>query len=90
MHSSCQHELTFPHFIKIVVKVKASGPPHALKLRLEVSKGMLPVKYFCPITVVGSKQGHAPVKYFCLITVVGSKQGHAPFEILLSYNCGWE
>ena len=27
--------------------MKASGPPHVLKLRLVVSKGMLPVKYFC-------------------------------------------
>ena len=35
------------HFLQIVVEVKASGPPHILKLWLEVKKGMLPVKYFC-------------------------------------------
>ena len=34
-----------PHFLNIVVEVKASGPPHVLKLWLGVSKGMLPVKY---------------------------------------------
>ena len=33
-----------PHFIKIVVEVKASGPSHVLKLWLGVSKGMLPVE----------------------------------------------
>ena len=31
---------------KIVVDVKASGPPHVLKLLFGVSNGMLPVKYF--------------------------------------------
>ena len=30
-----------------MVEVKASGPPHVLKLWLGVSKGMLPVKCFC-------------------------------------------
>ena len=41
-------ELVFPpHFLKIVVELKASGPPHVLELWLGVSKGMLPVKYFC-------------------------------------------
>ena len=35
-----------PHFLKIVVEVKASGPPHVLALWLGVSKGMLPVRYF--------------------------------------------
>ena len=33
-------------FLKIVVEVKASGPPIVLKLWLGVGKGMLPVKYF--------------------------------------------
>ena len=42
-------ELVFsPHFLKTIVgEVKDSGQPHALKLLLEVSKGVLPVKYFC-------------------------------------------
>ena len=35
-----------PHFVKIVVEVKASGPPHVLRLWLGVSKGMLAVEYF--------------------------------------------
>ena len=35
-----------PHFLKIVVEVKASGPPHDIKQWLGVSKGMLPVEYF--------------------------------------------
>ena len=40
-------ELVFPpHFLKIVVKVKTSELPHALRLLLAVNKGMLPVKYF--------------------------------------------
>ena len=39
-----------PHFLNIVVEVKASGPPHVLELSLGVSKGMLPVKYFCSIS----------------------------------------
>ena len=29
-----------------VVEVKASGPPHVLKVWLEASNGMLPVEYF--------------------------------------------
>ena len=28
--------------------MKASGPPHGLKLLLGVRKGMFPVKYFAP------------------------------------------
>ena len=41
-------ELVFPPcFIKIVVEVKTSGPPHVLRLWLGVSKVMLPVQYFC-------------------------------------------
>ena len=36
-----------PHFLALVVEVKASGAPHVLKLLLGVSKGMLPVRYFC-------------------------------------------
>ena len=35
------------HFIKIVVEVKASGPPHVIKLWLGETKGMLPVKCYC-------------------------------------------
>ena len=34
-----------PHFLQIVVEVKASGPSHVLKLWMEVSKGMLSVQY---------------------------------------------
>ena len=49
-----------PTSLKIVIEVKASGPPHVLQLSLGVSKGMLRVEYFCPTTVVGGKQGHAP------------------------------
>ena len=37
-----------PHFIQIVVEVKASGSPHVLKLWLVVRKGMLPVKQILP------------------------------------------
>ena len=34
-------------FLKIVVEVKVSGPPHVLELWLGVRKGMLPVvKYY--------------------------------------------
>ena len=36
-----------PHFLRIAVEVKASGPLHVLKLWLGVSKCMLPVNYFC-------------------------------------------
>ena len=32
---------------KIVVEVKASGPPHVLKLWFGLSKGILSVKYIC-------------------------------------------
>ena len=49
-----------PHFLRIVVEVKASGPPCVLELWFGISKGMLPVRYFCLRTVVGSKQGYAP------------------------------
>ena len=35
-----------PHFLRIVVEVKASGPPHVLTLWLGVRKGMLLVAYF--------------------------------------------
>ena len=46
MWRSCHPELIFPpHVLKIVVVVKASGPPHVLKLWLGVSKGILPVRY---------------------------------------------
>ena len=48
MQHSCLPEFVFiPHFLKIVVEVKASGPPHVLKLWLGVIKGMLPVGYLC-------------------------------------------
>ena len=36
-----------PHFLLIVVEVKAFGPPHVSNMWLGVSKCMLPVKYFC-------------------------------------------
>ena len=35
-----------PYFLKIVVEVKTSGPPHVLDLWLWACNGMLPVKYF--------------------------------------------
>ena len=35
-----------PHFVKIVAEFKTSWLPHALRLRLGVSNGALPVKYF--------------------------------------------
>ena len=39
---SCLAELVFPpHFFEIVADVKASGPPHVIKLLLGVSKDML-------------------------------------------------
>ena len=48
MWRSCPAGLVFPpHFLKIVVEVKSSGPPHILKLWLVKSKGMHPVIYFC-------------------------------------------
>ena len=34
-----------PHLLKIVLEMKALGPPHVLELWLAVSKGMLPVEY---------------------------------------------
>ena len=37
-----------PHFLKMVVVVKALGPPHVLKLWLESSKGKLPVNTLAP------------------------------------------
>ena len=47
MQYSYLHELDFtPHSAKIVVQVKASGPPYVVELWLGVSKDMLPVKYF--------------------------------------------
>ena len=40
-------DLVFPpHFKKIVVEVKVSGPSHVLELCLGLSKGMLPLRYF--------------------------------------------
>ena len=52
-------ELVFPqHFIKNVVKVKAAGQ-HALKLWLEVSKGILHVKY------IRSKE----ISFLCLLNL---------------------
>ena len=43
-----QSRASFPtHFLKIVVEVKASGPPHVLKLWLGVNMGMLSVGYIC-------------------------------------------
>ena len=45
----CPTVLVFPpHFIKIMVEVKASGPPHLLKLWLGISKGMLSANSFTP------------------------------------------
>ena len=45
-------DLVFPsRLLKIVVGVRAPGPSHALKLWLGVSKGMLPVEYFCTLCV---------------------------------------
>ena len=35
-----------PHVIETVIEVKASTLPHVLIVWLEVSKGILPVKYF--------------------------------------------
>ena len=35
-----------PHYLKIAVEMKASGPPHVLKMWLVVSKGILSVEYF--------------------------------------------
>ena len=47
MWRSCDAELVFPpHFLKIVVEVKALGPPHVLRMWLGVCTGMLPMKYF--------------------------------------------
>ena len=47
MYSSCLPETGLTqYFIKIVVEEKASGSLHVLKLWLEVSKGMLNVKYY--------------------------------------------
>ena len=36
-----------PHFLSILLEVKASGPPHVLKLWLGVCNGMRPVNYVC-------------------------------------------
>ena len=45
---SCPPELVLPpHFINIVLKAKASRPPHVLKLWMDVGKCMLTEKYFC-------------------------------------------
>ena len=38
---------SYSAYPKNVVEVKAWGPPHVLKLRLEANRGMLLVKYFC-------------------------------------------
>ena len=47
MHSSSPPKQVFlPHFLKIVLEVKASGTPHFLILWLGVSEGMLHAKYF--------------------------------------------
>ena len=46
MWPSCPPKLDLaPHFLKIVVDVKALGPPHVLRLSLWVSKGILPIKH---------------------------------------------
>ena len=72
MQPSCHPKLVFTsHFLKIVVEVKASGPPHVLDLWLGASKGMLPVKVKAsgPPHVLdlwlGASKGMLPVKYFC-------------------------
>ena len=45
MYNSCPPELVFPpHFLKIFIEVKVSGPQHVLRL-VGVSRGMLPVKW---------------------------------------------
>ena len=36
------------HFLKFVVEVKASEPPHVTRLCLLENRGMFPVKYFAP------------------------------------------
>ena len=43
---SAPEQVIPPHFLRIAFELKASGPPHVLKLWLGVSKDMLPVKYF--------------------------------------------
>ena len=37
----------FTTFLRMLVEVNALGRPHVLELWLRVSKGMLPVRYFC-------------------------------------------
>ena len=45
---SCPAELVFsPYFTNVMVKVKALGPPHVIKLWLGVNEDMLPIKYAC-------------------------------------------
>ena len=55
-----------PHFLNTVVEVEALGPPHVLKLWLWLSKGILPVKYFCSNNVclvsVEFNEDHKTVK----------------------------
>ena len=73
MQRSCLPELVFtPHFLEIVVEVKALGLPHVLELWLGVSKGMLPVT---------CDRGEGLGTATCFMTVVGGRQGHAPCEI---------
>ena len=35
-----------PAILRIVVEVRATGPPHVVRLWLVLSNGMLPLKYF--------------------------------------------
>ena len=50
-----------PHFLKIAVELKASGPSHILKLWLVTIKTMHTVKYFHPMKTMHT------VKYFHLM-----------------------
>ena len=70
----CPPELIFPpHFLKIVVEVKASGPPHVLKLWLVISKGMLPITYF-----------HSNKASFCIIQISWSSYDCQKVEVNLA------
>ena len=72
------------HFLKIVVEVRALGLPHILTFWLEVSRGMLPVKYFC-----FNKCSFCLFKLLKIIHNIKVKSGHPLLPKILPYLIQW-
>ena len=79
-HSSSPKLVFTPHFLKIVVGVKALGPPHVLRLWLGVSKGMFPIKFFTPTNPL-----FASVEFFYDHETVTALRGISPPSAFWGY-----